>query len=49
MKKIRLRIDGQEDRRQLCAILADNGHNVVIKKEGEFLNQKYFIVIEVEK
>lgn len=49
MKKIiKLNIDGYDDRRELVAILADNGYKVKIKKETDYLlNSKYFVIIEL--
>ena len=35
---------GQEDRITMAAILADNGHNVKIVKEGRWKDEIYLIV-----
>ena len=48
--KIQLEINGIEDRRDLAAILADNGYKVRIIREDEvsFLSIRFIVEIERE-
>ena len=47
-QEIKLKINGYDDRRELVAILADNGYKVRIKKETDnLLNNEYFVIIFV--
>lgn len=49
MKKIiSLKIDGYDDRRELIAILAENGYKVYVKEEKDgVFNTNYFVIIEL--
>ena len=52
MKKIKFQISSYDERRELCAILADNGYKVMIKKLPENVqswNKKHYVIVEVEK
>ena len=51
MREIKLKIDGQEDRRTVMGILADYGYKVKIetKKSSKIIGDEYFIVIEVKE
>ncbi len=50
MKLVKLKIDGQNDRRQLASILADNGYKVFIevKEDSLIYHKDYFVVIELK-
>lgn len=46
-EKIRLNINGCKDRREIVAILADNGYKVkIIKEEISYFDHKYWLEIE---
>ena len=49
MKEIRLKIPGQDDRREIVSILADNGYKVRIEKRNvTYLVEDYFVVVELK-
>ena len=49
MLTVKFRIDGQDDRRTLVSILADNGYKCVIEKKDVFpMGENYFVVVELK-
>ena len=47
--KVKLRIDGQDDRRTVAGILADNGYETNIEKKVESFENEYYVIVEVKK
>ena len=49
MKKIKLKINSQTDRRDLIAILADSGYVVTIEAEEDTVfNKTYYVIIQLK-
>lgn len=48
-REIKLKINGQEDRRTIVAILAENGYEVVVeKKEDIIIGDDHFVIIKIK-
>jgi len=46
---VSIQIDGQNDRRTLCGLLADNNYCCWIRKENEYFEDKYFVCFRPKK
>ena len=48
--EVKIKINGYVDRRDLVAILADNGYKVKIKKEEDYSSSNdYFVILDLKK
>lgn len=47
--KIQLEINGFDDRRNLAAILVDNGYKVCIREVSGYYSWKKHFIVEIEK
>lgn len=51
MKKITVEfeVQGQDDRRDLVAVLADNGYKVKVEHRGKYPNKYSFVIVEADE
>ena len=48
-REIKLKIDGQEDRKTIVAVLAENGYEVVVEKKEDIISgDDYFVIVKIK-